>query len=693
MSASFAQRAAGERRPSNARGLWLVAAIGALVSCTTLFPPEASREERSTYAAAEAARAKDPAKARAAYEGFLARYPNSVLAADAALALGDLARSAGRNDEAKRRYVEVVKRGGSASDRAHVQLAAIELERGDAAAARGWLERVRLQRLERADLRNAYRLFAETAKQPSDRVRWLGLLRAEVTDPGEAAAIDAQTDRLLSDLPVADLELAARQLGDRDAAGPVYVALAERALVEGKPDLARDAAEKARRRSVPPRYAARLASVEAHLARPVEREEVPSETARLRTFDDMMARPPTDFSAARGVLGVVLPLTGPFAGFGEQALRGVLLAAGIFPDGDGAQRPAVRIAVRDSGSDPERAAAAVRDLAADPEVVAIVGPLVSATCEAAAREAESLAVPLLALTSREDVTTGRSWVFRVRTRPVEEVELVAERALALGAKRFAILYPDDPYGVGLRGLFWDAVEARGGRVVAVASFRAKATDFGTPIKQLVGYTMLDAEEKALLATRDGMLERARRLPTNEARELRAKARSLTTRDGRPIPPIVDFDALFIPASHENVVLIAAQLAYHEVTGARLLGSEGWYDPQLVRLGGDPLEGAVFASHFYPDSQVPYVRTFRQHFEATFGGVPDAFAAQAYDAASLALAQLAHGRDDREDVRDGLRKIDSFPGMSGVMAIGADGNARKRPFLLGIEHGRIVQYTD
>ena len=114
---------------------------------------------------------------------------------------------------------------------------------------------------------------------------------------------------------------------------------------------------------------------------------------------------------------------------------------------------------------------------------------------------------------------------------------------------------------------------------------------------------------------------------------------------------------------------------------------------IESLGGDPLEGALFASHFYPDSQVPYVRTFRQHFEAAFGGVPDAFAAQAYDAASLALAQLARGRDDREDVRDGLRKIDSFPGMSGVTTIGADGNAHKRPFLLGIEHGRIVQYTD
>jgi ABC-type branched-subunit amino acid transport system substrate-binding protein len=302
-------------------------------------------------------------------------------------------------------------------------------------------------------------------------------------------------------------------------------------------------------------------------------------------------------------------------------------------------------------------------------------------------------VPLLALTTREDVTNQRHWVFRLRTRPVEEADLVAERAIALGAKRFAILYPDDPYGVGLRGLFWDAVEARGGRVVAVASFDPKATDFGAAVKRLVGYSLLDAEEKSLLATRDGMLERARRLPTDQARELRVKARSLTTRDGRPIPPIVDFDALFIPASHEDLVLIASQLAYHEVTGARLLGVEGWYDPQLVKLGGAPLEGSLFAAHFYPDSEVPYVRAFRQHFESTFESVPDAFAAQGYDAASLALTQIARHGDDREDVRDGLHDTQSYPGISGVITIGADGNAHKRPYLLGIERGRIVQYTD
>src|SRR4029453_2539016 len=115
-----------------------------LMSCTALFPHEASEEERVDYAAAQTARASSPARGRAAYEKFLAEHPDSALAGDASLALAELARAEGRNEEARRRYAEAARQTGRAADRARVQLAAIELERGDSAAARRWLERVRL---------------------------------------------------------------------------------------------------------------------------------------------------------------------------------------------------------------------------------------------------------------------------------------------------------------------------------------------------------------------------------------------------------------------------------------------------------------------------------------------------------------------------------------------------------------------
>ena len=71
----------------------------------------------------------------------------------------------------------------------------------------------------------------------------------------------------------------------------------------------------------------------------------------------------------------------------------------------------------------------------------------------------------------------------------------------LGAQRFAILYPRDSYGLGLRKLFWNAVEQQGGRIVGVASYDPDATDFQKPIRRLVGYSLLTPEEKEALKAR------------------------------------------------------------------------------------------------------------------------------------------------------------------------------------------------
>jgi ABC-type branched-subunit amino acid transport system substrate-binding protein len=279
-------------------------------------------------------------------------------------------------------------------------------------------------------------------------------------------------------------------------------------------------------------------------------------------------------------------------------------------------------------------------------------------------------------------------VFRLRTRPLEDVQLLVDRARSLGAERFAILYRDDAYGRGLRALFWDTVEASGGRVVGVASYDPKATDFKEPIRHLVGYVLLTNEEKKLIGRREAMLERARRLPAEEALVMRQRARELTRSDGRPIPPIVDFDALFIPESHEKVVLIAPQLAFHRAVGTTLLGPSGWNDPDLVKIGREHVEGARFTAQFLPANGPPIVQDFTGRCDRAYAAPPDVFAAQAFDAANLILMQLARGREDRDDVREGVLSVTGYPGVTGVLTMRKDGNAKKRPFLLAVERGRI-----
>jgi ABC-type branched-subunit amino acid transport system substrate-binding protein len=662
-----------------------------IFGCASAGPPVASEAEQRAYDAAEAQRASDPAAARAAFEQLVQTWPDGGLADDAEFQLGEIARAEGDQDAAMIHYRRVAERypRGDHADISWVRIAQLERVAGNTDAARSILGRVRLSRLPPAAQRDAYRELVMLAPSPVARLRWLALLREATGDKDELDAIDAQIDATLSGLDEADLKRAARQLGERIPAARVEIARAEFALDAGEFEMARDALERAEKLTLSPRYAQRFAAAAERLRL---REEGAPAVAQLPTFAELARRRVPDTAATSGSVGVVLPLSGSLARFGQESLEGVLLAAGVF-DVSNAGRANVRVVVRDSAGIPMRAAAAVRDLAGDEEISAIVGPLLSAECEAAAEAAEDEGVPLLALTARETIARDRPHVFRLRTRPIEDVGLLADRASALGAERFAILYRNDAYGRGLRGLFWDAVEERGGRVVAVAAYDPQATDFAEAIRRLVGYSLLTREEKKLIGERKAMLHRARRVSDEEAFELRQHALELTTEAGEPLPPIVDFDALFIPESHENVVLIAPQLAFHEVDGVRLLGPDGWYHEDLVRLGKEHVNGALFTAHFYPDSQVPYVREFTSRYEASFGRRPGVFAAQAYDATNLVLTQMVRGRYRRESVRKGVLAIDAYPGVSGVISMRADGNAQKRPFLLGIERGRVVHYDD
>jgi branched-chain amino acid transport system substrate-binding protein len=672
------------------RRLLALAPLALVLACAGL-PAAAPPPSQVEQAAFDAAVAKaDPEAERAALRDFLARFPDAVLEPEARLRLGDLAREQGDEEGALRAWREVVSESprATSADAARVRIAGLEHERGNDEAARSALERLRLSRLSPEDRRAGYRVQAALAEDPVVRVRSLALLLRETDDPAERKLVDEDLDAALLGLDAPAIERLVRQLGDDPPAARLWLVRAERALDEGQEDDAEMALQRASRLPLEARYGPRLATAAERLR---NRTSGPGDVADLPRFDQISARELPSTRGARGSIGVVLPLSGPFAHFGEETLYGVMLAADLFgADADAPDAPSVRLVVRDSAGDPARADAAVRELAADRSVVAIVGPLLSAECEAAAAAAQELQVPLLTLTAREEIAQLRDFVFRLRTRPIEETQLLAEKARELGGERFAILYRNDPYGRGLRALFWDAVEARGGQIVGVSGFDPDSTDFADPIRKLVGYTLLTSEEKRLLRKREAMLNRARRLPADEARALRHSARTLTTAAGDPLPPIVDFDFLFIAESYENVVLIAPQLAFHEVFGPRLLGPDGWYHPDLIRVGRENVEGAIFVAHYFPESPTPFVHDFATRFASTFSHPSNVFAAQAYDAANLVLVQLARGRESRQAVRDGVLAVRNYPGVAGILSMRSDGNASKRPFLIEVEKGEFVQ---
>jgi ABC-type branched-subunit amino acid transport system substrate-binding protein len=671
-----------------------------LLSCAGVrgpAPQSLAAEERQEYSQALAVLGGDRAGGIEALQSFVDRHPRSHLADDASLRLAELALEDGREDDALQHLSWVIRRHpkGDRSDAARLEFARLQRARGHPRSAYRTASEVRLSMLGAEERREAHRLLADLAAengQTAAQLRWLSRVRADQADEQAAARIDGEIERVIETMDPDELAAAADQLGRRALAARLRLRQAELALRAGDSVAAEAAIARASTLPLTAADASRLAALEIALRGGGGPRSGLLDT--LPSIDDVQIGGRPDPTTTSGTLGVVLPLSGSFATYGEESLLGILLAAGIFDDALSGAESQVRVLVRDSGGHAAGAARGVRSLAAAPGLLAIIGPLLAEEAESAAEAAEEEGVPLIALTRREEVVRHRPHVIRLGSSPRLEAEFLADYALReLRSQRFAILYPRDSYGLALRAAFWDAVEAGGGSVVGVAAYDPEATDFAQPIRRLIGYELLTAAERSALAERKRLEKRARRMPPEQAAKMREEAAKITGPRGEPLPPFIDFDALFIPDAHENAALIAPHLAFHEVRGVRLLGPSGWNHPDLVTIGGKHVNGAIFTGDFYPQSSYPFVIDFVRQFRETFGGEPSFLAAQGFDAASLFLLQIARGRQTREEVAEGLLATRAYPGVSGITRVRDDGNAARRPYLLGVSRGRIVSIDE
>ena len=622
--------------------------------------------ERRELEAALATARRDPNQGRLRLAGFLSRHPDSALATDAVVPLVRIERKAGHADVAERQLRAVLDDHAhdDRSDAARLELAEIVVGRGDADAAAKIAKKIQVSMLHEDERRDAYRLLADLARLRGDtaeRLDWLMRLRGAVHEGDDVVAVDREIDAVINGLSLDGLVSVGEHLGRRAPAGRVWLRAANLAVRAGDRTTASHALARAEKLDLTKVESEQAAQLSATLG------------AQSKTEEERGAPPPlaavagTDTAAAlaagkvNGAVGVVLPLTGPLAKVADDVLRGVLLAANVFgpPPAEGG---GLHVLVRDSGGDPARAADAVRELGARGDVAAVIGPLTKEEVEAASVPAQETGVSLLTLTRHEAVARDHPEVVRFGLTRRMEVEVLADHAVqTLGLSRFAILYPKDEYGREFESLLWQAVEERGARVVAVAGYKPTATDFAASIARLLG----------------------------PQAEQHPAAPGVPAPETPPPAPHVDFDALFIPDAHDKVALIALQLAASQIRGVQLLGPSGWHHPDLLRIAGPAVDGAVFSSGFDPGNPAPVIQDFVARYKAAYAGDPTLFAAQGFDAANLVALQLARGAKTAADVHAGLVGTQLYPGVSGVTSIGADGDARKRPFLIEVREGRLT----
>ena len=362
----------------------------------------------------------------------------------------------------------------------------------------------------------------------------------------------------------------------------------------------------------------------------------------------------------RKYIGAILPLSGPSANIGERSLKGLKAGLDLYTN----KRSAFQLIVLDSQGQADKARKAVQRLVTKYHVIAIVGGVLSRTSTAVAEEAQNFGIPTVLMSQKSNLTQKGHYIFQngLTTSLVSD-QLTEYLIHRLKIKKFAILYPNDPYGLDYANAFWSSVEKKGGKITGAQFYKPGETDFNGPIKRLIGTYYL----------KDRTKEYKEKLKTWYSKKTYSnKQRALPPKD--ILPPIVDFDCLFIPDSIKTLSLIAPHIVYNDIKNIKLAGPNLWNQKKVLKKHSKYMNNIIFADLGLSTNKFKQT-SFYKDFHLIFNYKPGFFEVQAYESA-LALRQvIASGADTRNELRKGLENLKDFYGPIGKINV-----SRERVFL-------------
>lgn len=343
-------------------------------------------------------------------------------------------------------------------------------------------------------------------------------------------------------------------------------------------------------------------------------------------------------------IGEFSSLTGPLAGLGQYTHMGVQLALEEINAAGGLGGRPFEVLAEDTGSKAGTAAPLVRKLIARDHVVAVIGEGASGRCLEGAYVAQGAGIPLVSPAATDpQVTAVGDCIFRVcYTDPFQGTVMAKFAREQLKAIRIGLLVDaSSSYSVGLVDFFKKRLLADGGEVVGEQRYNAGDKDFRAQLTALKG---------------------------------------------------THPEAIFAPCYFGDAGLILRQARELGLT-IPMLGGDGWEAPELVEIAGPAAEGALFPVHFSVSSTAESSRRFVDQFTQRFHKAPTGVSALGYDTMRLIADAIRRaGSTEKTAVREALRSTRNWTGVTGVLTLDEERNARKPATIVRVEHGRLVFVT-
>src|SRR5438445_3029168 len=348
----------------------------------------------------------------------------------------------------------------------------------------------------------------------------------------------------------------------------------------------------------------------------------------------LVALPGASNLAAQGSKGTIKiatqsPLSGGQAALGEGIKLGAQLAIEKFRGNLTKMGYKVDLVPFDDQAKPDVGVANAKNIIADKDILAVIGHLNSGVAIPSSEVYKEVTLVLMPQANTNPAGTDRGYLNVSRVCGRDDVQGVVGSEFAhatMKAKSVYVIHDKTQYGQGVAEFFKTDAEKKGIKVLGFEGTEEKSNfdPIITPIK--------------------------------------AKNPDVIYFGG-----IYDQAAPFFKQAREKGVR------------SKFLGPDGMDSSDLTKIAGKAVVGMDYTSAAGPASVLPKAKAFVEEFKKKFGKNPEPYAAEAYDAATVALkaidAAAKGGKVSREDVATAVRKT-KHSGITGEIEFDSKGDRKK-----------------
>jgi len=341
------------------------------------------------------------------------------------------------------------------------------------------------------------------------------------------------------------------------------------------------------------------------------------------------------------IIGVMTPMTGDVASWGEMQKRATEIALQKINSAGGIKGHKIKVVYEDDQANPKIGVNAFKKLVEIDRVPIVVGSPASNVTLAVAPIANQIKVVLLSSGSTA-TAVGQAGPYVFRIMPSDEVQssIMADWAKNLNYIRIAVIYEENAWGRGLMEAFTKDFLKIGGTIITIQPVDPGTTDFRNQL---------------------------------------TKIKSLNP------------DAIYAPLYTRGAGLMIKQ-AKEIGINQQILGADVYGTPELIQAGGTAVEGVLYTT-FGAYHGEEYQQLAREYKEK-YGIDIETYASYCYDTFMIAIESIKRIPDGKEvsgaNIRNALLSISNYNGVTGISNFNGKNSASGKTFdKMTIEGGKHV----